>query len=166
VGPLGPGHFSVTRIRIRLAVVTGLAGAALAVATGATASVPTASAAAAPTVRLELTSAGKTLTDRSGFTLYIFTRDRHDRDRCASVSGCLGAWPALTTTSRPVAGAGVRASLLGTIKLHGDVRQVTYAGHPLYTDEADFGPRSTLNVGQSEYGGRWYAVNAAGHQVN
>jgi hypothetical protein len=43
---------------------------------------------------------------------------------------------------------------------------VTYAGHPLYTDEADFGPRSTLNVGQSEYGGRWYAVNVAGHQVN
>jgi len=156
----------VTRICNRLAVVTALAGAAFAVGTGATLGVSSASAVTAPTVRLERTDAGKILTDRSGFTLYMFTRDRRDQDRCASVSGCLGAWPALTTRSRPVAGAGVRSSLLGTIKLHGDVRQVTYAGHPLYTDEADFGPRSTLNVGQSEYGGRWYAVNVAGHQVN
>jgi hypothetical protein len=59
----------------------------------------------------------------------------------------------------------VKRSLLGTIKLHGDVRQVTYAGHPLYTYALDFGPRSTLYVGTEEYGGRWFAVTAAGKAV-
>jgi predicted lipoprotein with Yx(FWY)xxD motif len=119
----------------------------------------------APTVRLEGTGLGKLLVDRSGFTLYLFTRDRRKQDSCARMSGCLSVWPALTTLDKRVVGENVRSSLLGTIKLHGDVRQVTYAGHPLYTYADDFGPRSTLYVGSYEYGGSWYAVNVSGNEV-
>ncbi len=89
---------------------------------------------------------GEILVDSSGHTLYLFTRDRHDEDSCANVSGCLETWPALTTTHKPVAGAHVRASLLGTIKLHGRVRQVTYAGHPLYTYALDFDPADRHSI--------------------
>lgn len=142
--------------------VSALAPAVLSVAQSSAA----VSIASAPTIKLEQTSLGDILVDRSGHTLYLFTRDRHSNDSCAKISGCLQTWPALTTTSKPVAGANVRTSLLGTIKLHGRVRQVTYAGHPLYTYALDFLRKSTFNIGATEYGGAWYAVNAAGKAVN
>lgn len=145
----------LTRARTTLAVALALA---LAVVGGAA----TTSAAKRPTVRLEHTNLGMILVDSGGYTLYLFTRDRRNTDRCMKVSGCLGVWPALASTDRPMAGSGVKASLLGTIKFHGKQRQVTYAGHPLYGYSGDFGPRSTSYVGAYEYGGTWYAVNAAG----
>jgi len=123
-------------------------------------------AAGAPTVELEQTSLGKILVDGAGQALFLFTRDRHGRDSCAKVPGCLETWPALTTTHRPVAGPGLRSSLLGTIKLHGHVRQVTYAGHPLYTYSLGFAGKFTYNIGSQEYGGTWEAVNAAGEAVS
>ena len=159
----------VKRIRVLLGGTLILAGSALVPATVAVAANSAsfdASIAAAPTVRLEPTGLGQILVDSSGRTLYLFTRDRHERDSCAKVSGCLQTWPALTTTHKPRAGAHVRASLLGTIKLHGRLRQVTYAGHPLYTYALDFAGRSTFNIGSDEYGGEWLAVNAAGEAVD
>jgi predicted lipoprotein with Yx(FWY)xxD motif len=157
----------VKRIRFLLIGALTLAGSALApVTVAAQTGGVNASAAGAPTVKLEQTSLGEILVDSSGHTLYLFTRDRHDEDSCTKVSGCLETWPALTTTRKPVAGAHVRASLLGTIKLHGRVRQVTYAGHPLYTYALDFTRRSTFNIDADEYGGEWFAVNAAGEEVN
>lgn len=134
----------------------------LALALAAVGGAATTSAAKRPTVRLEHTNLGMILVDSGGYTLYLFTRDRRNTDRCTKVSGCLGVWPALTTAERPVAAAGVKASLLGTIKFQGMQRQVTYAGHPLYRYSGDFAPRSTSYVGAYEYGGTWYAVNAAG----
>jgi predicted lipoprotein with Yx(FWY)xxD motif len=155
------------RIVVLFVGALALAGSALAPATGAAQRAGVnASAARTPTVRLQQTGLGEILVDSSGHTLYLFTRDHHDKDSCARVSGCLETWPALTTTRKPVAGAHVRASLLGTIKLHGRVRQVTYAGHPLYTYALDFTGRSTFNIGSTEYGGEWLAVNAAGAAVD
>jgi predicted lipoprotein with Yx(FWY)xxD motif len=157
----------VKRRRVLLVLAAAFAGSAVAPITGAAQSAgASASAAGTPTVRLAQTSLGEILVNSSGHTLYLFTRDRHDEDSCAKVSGCLETWPALTTTRKPVAGAHVRASLLGTIKLHGRVRQVTYAGHPLYTYALDFIRKSTFNIGSDEYGGDWLAVNAAGEAVN
>jgi predicted lipoprotein with Yx(FWY)xxD motif len=126
----------------------------------------TAAEAIAPTVKLEQNSLGEILVDGSGHTIYLFTRDRHDRDTCVKVSGCLEAWPALTTKHKPIAGSGVNARLLGTIELHGGVKQVTYAGHPLYTYAFDFLGRATYNIGSDEYGGKWEAVSVAGHGVS
>jgi predicted lipoprotein with Yx(FWY)xxD motif len=162
---LNRGDFRI-RVRVAAAVATALGGCAAFAATAAVSSrAATASAARAPTVKLAHTSLGPILVDGSGSTLYLFTRDRRHKDKCAGVSGCLGVWPALTTSEKPVAGPKLRRSLLGTIEFHGAVRQVTYAGHPLYTYSLDFGPRSTLYVGSYEYGGSWYAVNAAGKAV-
>jgi predicted lipoprotein with Yx(FWY)xxD motif len=163
------GHRALTPRRIVVLLVGALAlvGSALASATvGAQRERADASAAGTPTVRLAQAGPGEILVDSSGHTLYLFTRDRHDEDSCKKVSGCLETWPALTTTRKPLAGAHVRASLLGTIKLHGRVRQVTYGGHPLYTYALDFTRRSTFNIGSDEYGGEWFAVNAAGEAVN
>jgi predicted lipoprotein with Yx(FWY)xxD motif len=122
-------------------------------------------AARAAKVQVRHTSLGNLLANGQGFTLYTFTKDGRKRDRCVSISGCTGVWPMLKTSARPVAGSGVRHSLLGTIKLAGGARQVTYAGHPLYTYSGDFGPGQTSYVGASQFGGTWNAINAAGRTV-
>jgi hypothetical protein len=57
----------------------------------------------------------------------------------------------------------VKASLLGSIALpHRTARQVTYAGHPLYTYSGDSGPAQTDYVGVSMFGGAWPALTASG----
>ena len=127
--------------------------------------VPIAHAGRAASVQLRKTSLGKILVDSSGFTLYEFTRDSHNKDTCVKVSGCSTVWPALMTHGNPTAGAGVKASLLSTIKLPGGARQVTYAGHPLYGYAEATERAETSYVGVSHFGGRWEAVNAAGGAV-
>jgi predicted lipoprotein with Yx(FWY)xxD motif len=118
-----------------------------------------------PTVKLGNSSLGKILEANSGRTLYMFTKDGRNKDRCVTTNGCKGTWPLLTTNSKPVAGPGVKSSLLGTIKLAHGAKQVTYAGHPLYTYSGDFMTGQTYYVGQQQFGGTWYAVNAAGGTV-
>jgi predicted lipoprotein with Yx(FWY)xxD motif len=124
---------------------------------------PSAGAKARPTVKLAQTSLGTILVNGSGMTLYAFTRDGRNTDRCLQISGCTSVWPMLTSAKKPTAGPGVKASLLGSIKLpHRSVRQVTYAGHPLYTYSGDSTPASTFYVGASQFGGTWPALDAAG----
>lgn len=127
-----------------------------------------AEAGAAPsraTLQLRHTSVGTILTNGRGFTLYMFTADRLRRDRCVKISGCAGVWPLVKTAGKPRAGRGVKSRLIGTIALPGGGRQVTYAGHPLYTYVADSGPGQTFYVGVKQFGGFWYGVNAAGKIV-
>lgn len=116
-----------------------------------------------PTIDLSKTAIGKILTTR-GFTLYMFTRDSRNHDTCMSIKGCSGVWPSLTTSGKPHAGPGVKRSLLGTITVPGGKHQVTYAGHPLYRYKFDT-KGSTSYVGAHEFGGNWYALNAAGKAV-
>lgn len=146
------------RVLITLVAVAALAPAAAAAATHS------ARAAGAATVQLRTTRLGKILVNSRGFTLYMFTADSSRHDRCVSIRGCTGVWPVLGSR-RPTAGSGVKASLLGTIRLPGGVSQVTYAGHPLYTYVADSGPGQTSYVGIKQFGGFWYGVNAAGGTV-
>ncbi len=121
-------------------------------------------AAAATKVQLRHTGVGTILANGRGFTLYVFTRDARNRDRCAGLSGCASVWPFLTTNGQTIAGKGVNARLLGSIRV-GRSRQVTYAGHPLYTYVGDAGPGSTGYVGFTQFGGTWDALNAAGNVV-
>jgi len=125
---------------------------------------PSAHASRAAEVVLRHTSLGTILTTSSGFTLYEFTRDRAGEDSCMKIHGCAQVWPALETGGKPTAGSGVKASLLSSIRVSGGARQVTYAGHALYTYSAD-SRGSTAYVGVSAFGGSWYAVNASGHTV-
>ncbi len=68
-------------------------------------------------------------------------------------------------TGKAVGGPGIKSSLLGTTTLKHGVKQVTYAGHPLYTYTGDSGPGQTSYVNVKQFGGRWPALNAAGNEV-
>jgi predicted lipoprotein with Yx(FWY)xxD motif len=158
--------------RIQLAAAAAIATAGLAalalvvsMAGSAAASAP-ASAARAKAARIVLrnTSVGRILTTGNGFTVYAFTRDRRNKDRCAKISGCTQTWPMIVTHGRPQAGRGVKRSMLGTIKVGGKT-QVTYGGHPLYGYVGDSSPGATDYVNQSAFGGRWPAVSAKGKMV-
>jgi predicted lipoprotein with Yx(FWY)xxD motif len=126
---------------------------------------PVAHASRAAKVGLRHTRLGTILVSSSGRTLYEFTRDRPRSNSCVKIRECPEIWPALQSSGKPVAGPGVRASLLSTIALRGGARQVTYAGHALYLYSGDTGPGQTSYVGESAFGGRWYAINASGRTV-
>ncbi|MBV8734040.1 MAG: hypothetical protein JO120_04605 [Solirubrobacterales bacterium] len=142
------------RILIVLTCAAALATAAVAAASGHSAK-----------LQLRGTKLGKILVNRSGFTLYMFTRDARNKDNCVKIFECTALWPPVTSSAKVQIGPGVKRSLIGTIKVPGVGRQVTYAGHPLYTYVADTGPGQTFYVGLFQNGGNWYALNASGKVV-
>lgn len=117
------------------------------------------------TLKLRKTSLGKVLVNGHGFTLYMFAADRRDKDNCVRRPGCTHVWPPLVSTGKPVGKTGVKQSLLGTIKLPNGTRQVTYAGHPVYTYVADSAPGQTFGEGVTQSGAKWYVLNGAGKVV-
>jgi predicted lipoprotein with Yx(FWY)xxD motif len=149
-------------------IVTVLVGILIAsVAASALASTPSGPAVARPalfyTVELRKTKIGKILVNPAGSILYAFSKDHAGKDSCVKISGCSAVWPSFPTASKPSAGAGLRASLLSTLKLSDGEMQVQYAGHPLYIYAA--APTATSYVGTKSFGGVWYAVNAKGKLV-
>jgi predicted lipoprotein with Yx(FWY)xxD motif len=134
--------------------------ASAATAASASSGLSTAHSSRSATVQLRHTNLGSILVSSSGRTLYEFTRDRAGKNSCAAISGCSEVWPALNAGGRPTGGAGIKSSLLSS-----NGKQVTYAGHPLYTYSGDSGPGETSYVGVKQFGGAWYAVNAAGAAV-
>jgi predicted lipoprotein with Yx(FWY)xxD motif len=143
---------------ISIALIASLAGLAAAVI----APVGAGARSGSTTIQIRSTALGKALVNGAGFTVYVFTHDGRKRDTCAAISGCTGIWPVVKTIGAPHAGAGVRRSLLGVIKLPHGVEQVTYAGHPLYLYSGDGSRGETDYVGANQFGGRWYAITAAG----
>ena len=115
-------------------------------------------------LQLRATSLGQILVNSRGYTVYAFSKDSRNRDNCQNNSVCISVWPAVTTNGSPIAGPGVKASLIGTIPVKG-LRQVTYAGHPLYGYIIDTGPGQTFYINVLQFTGRWPALNAAGHEV-
>ena len=122
-------------------------------------------AAQAATVELRETERGKILVDEAGFTLYMFTSDKKHQDHCVSVEKCTTVWPPLTVMSMPTAGAGVKASSLGTTTLPGGEKQVTFKKKPLYTYIGDSMPGQTSYIGAFAFGGYWYGLKAKGMPV-
>jgi predicted lipoprotein with Yx(FWY)xxD motif len=104
---------------------------------------------------------GRVLFDGRRQAIYIFDRERTSRPRC--YGDCAVAWPPVLTRGEPVAGRGIRRSLLGTTRRRGGKRQVTYNGHPLYYYEEPVGAVTCHNV--REFGGLWLAVRANGNRV-
>ena len=104
---------------------------------------------------------GNVLFDGRQQAVYIFDRERSSRPRC--YGDCAVAWPPVLTRGEPVAGRGVRRSLLGTVRRRDGKRQVTYNGHPLYYYEEPPGIVTCHNV--REFGGLWLAVRANGNRV-
>jgi predicted lipoprotein with Yx(FWY)xxD motif len=108
-------------------------------------------------------SFGPILFDHRGFALYAFTSDRRARATC--YGACAKAWPPYIVRSRPAAGSGARASLLGVARRRDGRLQATYAGRPLYYYVGDTKPGIVLCQNVQEYGGLWLVVRGSGALV-
>ena len=120
------------------------------------------SAADRATVTAHGSKFGRILFDGRGFALYAFTKDR---GRSACTGACARAWPPYVVKTRPRAGTGTTASLLGTIRRVDGSRQVTYAGKPLYYYVGDREPFQVLCQNVLEFGGLWLVVRPTGATV-
>ncbi len=153
----------------RIMVVIGIAVVALAVAAcggssgGAYGGSTASHTSGKGSVALASTKLGKVLVDGNGRTLYLFDADKGTMSTCDGA--CASAWPPLTTSGKPTAGAGVAAAKLGTAKRPDGTTGVTYAGHPLYTYAGDGAPGQTAGEGLTDYGAPWCALSAAGKTV-
>jgi predicted lipoprotein with Yx(FWY)xxD motif len=114
-------------------------------------------------VGLRKTALGTILVDARGRTLYLFEKDRTGVSMCTSA--CAKYWPPLTSHGTPRAGKGVKQSLLRLVRARDGARQVSYAGHPLYTFVADKRAGQTAGEGLDNFGAEWYAVATNGHKV-
>ncbi|MCH8989298.1 MAG: CHRD domain-containing protein [Chloroflexi bacterium] len=105
-------------------------------------------------------SFGTVLTDTSGNSLYLFTKDERNVTNCAG--GCARAWPPLLTVEDPVAGEGLAESRISTISRGDGAKQVTYNGWPLYYFAKDEKPGDTMG---QDVGGVWFVVTTDGGAV-
>lgn len=138
------------------ALKTALAVAICALAVGVVA----ASAMSPAKLTVHKTSIGKVVANSKGITLYMFRKDSKTASGCNGA--CATTWPPLVTSGKPTAGAGLKASLIGTIKRKDGKLQVTYKGHPLYTYVADKAPGQTKGEGSKLFGAGWYALTPTG----
>jgi predicted lipoprotein with Yx(FWY)xxD motif len=127
---------------------------------GGTASNAPTSSGAAAVVSAKTSSLGTFLVDAKGRTLYLWDADHSSMSTCTAA--CAQAWPPLTTTATPKASGAVKASLLGTTKRADGSREVTYAGHPLYTFAGDAQAGQTTGEGSNGFGAPWWVVSPGG----
>jgi predicted lipoprotein with Yx(FWY)xxD motif len=133
----------------------------------AVASVTAVSASATATsgakVKTRTTSLGRIVVNAGGRSLYLFEKDKNGKSAC--YGQCAKYWPPLLTRGKPVAGAGVKAKLLGVTKRKNGTRQVTYAGHPLYRYTLDTRAGQTTGQGTTLFGGGWDVVAPSGKKI-
>jgi predicted lipoprotein with Yx(FWY)xxD motif len=110
------------------------------------------------------TTFGTILVSSKGKTLYRYTVDRKNVNRCTADPACNKYWPPLLVKAgaKPTAGSGAKASKLGTIKAKNGMRQVTYGGWPLYYFAGDTSTGQTKGQGFEK---QWYVVNTSGGLV-
>lgn len=102
---------------------------------------------------------GGVIADGKGEAFYLFDKEDSKKPRC--YGACAQVWPPVLTKGKPVAGNGVKESLLGTTKRRSGKLQVTYAGHPLYY-YVDDSPGTILCHDVAEFGGLWLVVKPNG----
>jgi predicted lipoprotein with Yx(FWY)xxD motif len=134
----------------------------LAIATAAIAA--TDSVTRAATVSTAHTGLGRVIVDVHGRTLYLFEKDKRGHSACSGT--CSTYWPPLLTSGKPVATAGAKASLLGTIRRADGTRQVTFAGHPLYLFSGDTKRGQTNGEGLRDFGASWYVLTPSGKKID
>jgi predicted lipoprotein with Yx(FWY)xxD motif len=105
---------------------------------------------------------GKVLVTSSGRTLYHYTDEKRRTIECTGA--CARFWPPLLVkrTQKLVAGPGIKASKLGTIKRPGGARQVTYNGFALYRYAPD---RKAGDVNGQGVDGEWYVIASSGKLI-
>jgi predicted lipoprotein with Yx(FWY)xxD motif len=118
---------------------------------------PTASGA---TVSAQPTSLGMIIVNGQGRTVYDFAADKTSESTCTGP--CAATWPPVPApASLPASLPGVTGKL-GTTTGAGGARQLTIAGHPVYTFAGDSAPGQTNGQGQVAFGGLWTVVSPAG----
>ena len=151
--------------RLTLVIAAAVLGAdtLVAAAFGATSTGSSQQSSKGALVALGKTSLGSVLVNAGGRTLYLFDKDKHGRSAC--YGACATYWPPLLSSAAPRPGRGVRASLLGVTKRTDGKRQVTYAGHPLYTLVGDKRATQATGEGLTDFGAAWDVVSATGRAV-
>jgi predicted lipoprotein with Yx(FWY)xxD motif len=109
------------------------------------------------------TKLGKILVDAQGRTLYLFEKDKGAKSTC--FGACASAWPPLTTSGNPKAGAGATPSLIATIARSDGAREVTYKSRPLYYYAGDKAAGETNGEGLNAFGGGWDVLSPAGSKI-
>jgi len=109
------------------------------------------------------------------YTVFVFSGDGKNVDNCQTIPGCTNVWVPMTFGGKkPInpatlgVGPGLKQSLLSSVAMDANyfnTPQATYNGYPLYTNAKDVVQADTKYVGESADGGKWYALNAAGHVV-
>jgi predicted lipoprotein with Yx(FWY)xxD motif len=125
----------------------------------------TASASTSKSVMISTASVaglGTVLVDSTGHTLYTYAPDKKSKVTCTA--GCAAFWPPakLASGEKPVAGAGVKASLLGSDPDPSGGQVATYAGWPLYTFLADKTAGAANGQALDSSGGLWYVISPSG----
>ena len=103
---------------------------------------------------------GQILVNGEGMTVYLFVVDTSTASTC--YTNCAAIWPPVLTSGAPVAGAGAKASLLGTTTRTDGTVEVTYAGHPLYYFIRDKKAGDTTGQGVNGFGGLWWVLTPSG----
>ena len=148
---------------VRKAVLLALAAGAIAALVAGVALASSGGAKAGAVVKTRKTSLGTILVDAKGRTLYLFEKDAHGKSACSGQ--CATFWPPLVTSGKPVAGAGAKASLLGTTRRSDGRLQVTYKRHPLYRFLQDKNAGQTKGEEVKAFGAEWYALSPSGAKV-
>ena len=159
-----------TRPRRRHVGVMGLAVAAVALtaagcsndsgsSSGSAPAAPTPTANGA-TVSAQPTALGMIIVDGQGRTVYAFANDKTSASTCNGP--CAANWPPVPGPASPPASLPGITGKLGTTIRTGGARQLTIAGHPVYTFAGDSAPGQTNGQGKVLDGGLWTVVSPAG----
>jgi predicted lipoprotein with Yx(FWY)xxD motif len=147
-------------MKIRRALIVLVALAALAMAASALAQSGHSAAghsAASTVVTTKKTAFGTILVTSSGKTLYLDVGDKLGHPACKG--SCLSIWPPLKANGTLKASGGAKTAELGTTKIAGGIKQVTYNKHPLYT----FASAGKGTSGEGVNG--FYVVSTTGHKI-
>jgi len=120
-------------------------------------------AAGGAALALRHTALGTILTTGQGVTVYAFEADHGTTSACTGP--CAVVWRPVTAGGARITVAGGAGALAGQTTRPGGARQLTYAGHPLYTFAGDAGPGATNGQGSQAFGARWDVLTAAGQEV-
>ena len=112
-----------------------------------------------------LPSVGTVLVNGNGQTLYLLSSEQGGKLTCTDDNGCTKVWPDTELPSGKtagIAGTGVQASLLATVKAADGSLYLTYNTFPLYTFTGDTKTGTAAGQGITSFGGTWSAITPAG----
>ena len=111
-------------------------------------------------ISAQSTSLGTILVDGRGRTVYVFANDKTNASTCDGA--CAADWPPVPAPSPPPAPPPGVSGALGTTARSDGTRQLTVAGHPVYTFSGDSAAGQTKGQGITLNGGLWTVVSPAG----